>query len=773
MIGQTISHYKILEKLGEGGMGVVYKAQDTKLDRFVALKFLPAGVISTPDDIARFEQEAKAISALNHPNIATIYDIDEVNGKQFLALEFISGGTLKSKIKTLRAEGKELPISEVVNYGIQIAEALAHAHRAGITHRDVKSDNAMVTQEGSVKLTDFGLAKLQNSAQLTRAGSTVGTAAYMSPEQLRAEDTDGRSDLFSLGVVLYELTTLRMPFRGDHEAAVSYSIANEEPQPPTLFRQNIPEALLAVIAKCLEKDSSKRYQTGDDIACDLRNLHGERTGSKNVFGTRKRNLSPWIFVAAAAILGALGLYLLIPSSHPIGANSKTVAVLPFTNLSQQRDEEYLSDGMTEDILTQLVKIEDLRVISRTTMMQYKGARKSAKEIGKELNAGVMLEGSLRRAGDQIRITAQLIDAATDQTLWAETYDREYKQIFAIQSEIAQKIASSLQATLSPVERERLAKPATINTEAYTAYLQGRYFLDRKTREDMEKSIAYFEQALRIDPKYALAWVGLSLAHGTQADYSYVTVEEGYSKARKEGERALALDPNIADAHTNMGWIRKNYDLDWTGADKAFQRAVELEPRNAAAVRGASSLAFTMGRFDDAIALAQRAIELDPLLPAGYYNIGSYEYFAGELNKAEVAYKKALELWPQYPVAHAWLGRVYLAQSKLEVALATIQKEPDPMWRMQGLALAYHALGKKQQADKALAEFINEYRTPAGFQIAELYAYRGESDNAFEWLERAFKQRDGGFAAMKGNPLLRSIEKDSRYAAFMKKILLPL
>jgi tetratricopeptide (TPR) repeat protein len=304
-------------------------------------------------------------------------------------------------------------------------------------------------------------------------------------------------------------------------------------------------------------------------------------------------------------------------------------------------------------------------------------------------------------------------------------------------------------------------------------LQGRYFLDRKTKEDMEKAIGYFKQALKIDSSYALAWVGLSLAHGTQADYSYVTVDEGYGPARKEGEKALELDPNIADAHTNMGWIHKNYDLDWTAADKSFRRAVELEPRNPAAIRGASSLALTMGRFDEAIALGQQAIELDPLLPAGYYNLGSFEYYAGRLERAEASFSKALELWPQYPVAHMWLGRVLLAQSKPEVALATIQKEPDRLWRMQGLALAYHALGRKQEADSALKAFITEYQAPAGFQIAEVYAYRGESDKAFEWLERAFKQRDGGFSIMKGNPLMRSLESDPRYAAFMKKIQLPL
>ena len=783
MIGTTISHYKILEKLGEGGMGVVYKAQDLKLDRIVALKFLPAGVVSSPDDIARFEQEAKAISALNHPNIATIHDIDEADGlayanapagrQKFLVLEYIPGGTLKDKLKKLKSENKELAIAEVIDTSIQIAEGLAHAHKHQIVHRDIKSDNMMMSEDGKVKITDFGLAKLRGTTDLTRTGSTVGTLGYMAPEQLRGEEIDHRADLFSLGVILYEMVTGRLPFRGEHEAALMYSIVNEDPVPATSMRPNLSRALEQIIAKCLQKDRTLRYQSADEIVSDLRALQNELSGVVKTVIVKQHSRLPWMIAAAVVVLGSLAVYFFMPPSHPTGTNSKTIAVLPFTNLSQQKEEEYLSDGMTEDILAQLVKIADLRVISRTTMMQYKGAKKSLKEIGKELNAGVILEGSVRRAGDQIRIVAQLNDANTDEHLWAETYDREYKQIFAIQSEIAQKIAASLEAKLSPAEKERIVNPPTVNTEAYTAYLQGRYFLDRKGKEDLEKAIGYFEQALKIDPNYALAWVGLSLAHGTQADYSYVTVDEGYGPARKEGEKALALNPNIADAHTNMGWIHKNFDLDWGAADKSFRRAVELEPRNASAVRGASSLALTMGRFDEAIALGQRAIELDPLLPAGYYNLGSFEYYAGRLTRAEAAFTKALELWPQYPVAHMWLGRVYLAQSKPEVALATIQKEPDHMWRTQGLALAYYALGKKQEADKALTEFIKEYQAPAAFQIAEVYAYRGETDRVFEWLERAYTQRDGGFSIMKGDPLMRSIEKDPRYATFMKKIRLPL
>lgn len=772
MIGKEISHYTILEKLGEGGMGIVYKARDNRLERIVALKFLPQNVGSSSDELVRFEQEARAISALNHPSIATIHDFDKADGRTFLVLECIPGGTLKAKLNQLREGGQNLPIQEILRFGRQIADGLATAHTAGIVHRDVKTDNVMLTREGNAKLTDFGLAKLQSAGRVTQTGSTVGTAGYMSPEQIHGADVDHRTDIFSLGVVLYELTTQRLPFRGDHAVAMAYSIVNEEPAPVNSIRRDAPDALTAAIGRCLEKDPAKRYQTAAELARDLQAIESGQTPSTHRVPTARRRTLLWIATAALAIAGVVGLYLLRPWPQSASMNHKTIAVLPFTNVSGSGDEEYLSDGMTEDILTHLVKIADLKVISRTTVMQYKGVNRSVKDIGKELDAGVVLEGSIGRSGNLIRVVARLVDTNTDEYLWAETYNREFREVFAIQNEIAQKIASALEATLSPEERAQISRPVSISPDAYTAYLQGRYYLDRKGKEDIERAISFFGQALRIEPDYALAWVGLSLAHGTQADYSYVTVEEGYSKARKEGERALQLDSTIADAHTNMGWIRKNYDLDWVAADASFRRAVELEPRNAAALRGASSLAYTLGRFEEAISLGQRAIELDPLLPAGYYNLGSFEYYAGHLGKAEAAFKRAIALWPQYPVAHMWLGRVYLAQSRPDEALATILKEPDRLWRLQGLALAHHALGNKRQSGSALDELVREYHGSAGFQIAEVYAYRGEVDSAFHWLDRAFDQRDGGLAGTKGNPILRTLESDPRYGAFMKKIRLP-
>ena len=772
MIGQTISHYKILERLGEGGMGVVYKAHDTKLDRMVALKFLPVNISSSSEEIARFEQEAKAISALNHPNIATIFDIDEADGKKFLVLEFIPGGTLKSKIKQLKSEDKEMSIANVTEYGIQVAEGLAHAHRHQIVHRDIKSDNIMLTEELKVKIMDFGLAKLHGAVKLTKTGSTIGTLAYMAPEQLRGEVIDQRADLFSLGVVLYEMATTRLPFRGEHEAALMYSIANEDPASATSLRKDIPPALELIITKCLQKDRTLRYQKADEIVSDLRAFQHETTGAGRSVVTEKRSKLPWI-IAAAVVLAAVGLYLLMRAAHPGGPNSKTIAVLPFENMSKNSDDEYFSDGMTEDILTQLSKIADLKVISRTSIMKYKGTKKSIPEISKELNAGVVLEGSVRRAGDQIRIVAQLIDASTDEHLWAETYDKEYKQVFAIQSDVAQKIAASLEAKLSETEKNRIATPATVNTEAYNLVLQGRYFFNLQGKENLEKAIGFFGQALRIDSNYALALVYLSAAHTSQADFSYVQVDEGYRKAREEVKKALALNPNLADAHAGMCWIKSTYDWDWTGAAASSKRALELEPCNVTALVGEGNLAATLGRFYEAIRITRKAIELDPLSVANYYHLGLRAFYAGRLDEGVMAFRKGLELNPQFPSSHILLGRIFLEQSKLRESLAEMEKELDTNWRGQGLSIWYYAAGKKKEADDELATYIHQDPEEFAFQIAEIYAYRGEADRAFEWLERAYKQRDGGLSIMKGDPLLRKIEKDPRYAEFMKKMKLPL
>ena len=793
MIGKTILHYKILEKLGEGGMGVVYKAEDIKLKREVAIKFLPYHISSNEEERKRFELEAQAAASLNHPNIATIHAIEESGDDTFIVMEYIDGIELNNKIKL----GK-IPADEAVHISIQIAEGLDVAHKKGIVHRDIKSSNIMITKDGKAKIMDFGLAKIKGCTGITKTGSPIGTALYMSPEQIKGEDVDHRTDIWFFGVVLYEMLTGKLPFNGDYEQAIFYSILNETPELLKIHSPDIPAKLGQIVRRTLAKKLIDRYQNCEQFLNDIQSItqtekrisvadiwnkgkESETIGDdikpsyRRVDKYLKKNIRklkvPWKIVIAILVIITIGIYFLIRALQPDYSHRKKIAVLPFTNINDDPADEYFSDGIMEDILTQLVKISSMKVISRTTMMRYKNSNKTLREISNELNADVILEGSVRYDSNQVRISVQLIDANTDEHIWAETYDKEFNKVFVIQSEIAQKIAEALQTTLSSAEMQQIEKVIKSNSNAYRLFLQGRYFYALGKREDISKAIDKFQEALSIDPNDARVWAALATAYMRQADKGSLTPEEGYKKARWAVNKALSLDNDLAWGHVVLGLILAFYDWDMIGANKEFHKALALEPGNVVIIDNMAHLARVLGKFDEAINYLKEAIDLEPLSVVGYTNLGHCFMYTDRLEEAVVAYETAIELNPQYPAAHTFLGLVYLLQKKNEKAINEIKKEPDEGWRIYGLALAYYGAGLKKQADSTLTYFIKNYQDDSAFQIAEVYAYINELDLAFEWLEKALVLRDVGLTVMNGDPFLRNIKEDPRYMIFMKKLRL--
>jgi serine/threonine protein kinase/tetratricopeptide (TPR) repeat protein len=663
MIGKTISHYKILEKLGEGGMGVVYKAQDIKLDRLVALKFLPPHLTSESEEKERFIHEAKAASALNHTNITTIYEIDEFEGQMFIVMEYVEGSTLKQTI-----EKETLSIKKVLDIGIQICEGLALAHEKGIVHRDIKSDNIMLTPRGQVKIMDFGLAKLKGATKLTKTRSTLGTLAYMSPEQAQGEEVDPRSDIFSFGVVLYELLTGKLPFAGEHQAAVIYSIINEEPQPVARYNNKVSPDLERMITKALTKDKDERYQHIDDLLADLRHekksLEYVKTGTLAQSGVAqkpsKKKILPLV-LAGLVILVLIAGYFTLFNKKQAESGRKMLAVLPFENLGAP-EQEYFAAGITDEITTQLGKVSGLGVISRTSVIQYKSTKKTVQQIGKELGVQYVLEGTILwdKSGvtNRVRINPQLIRVKDGTHVWAESYDRVLDQIFALQADIAEKVASALDITLIETEKRSIAAKPTENLEAYEYYLRGsEYARGGGGKRDNRIAADMYEKAVELDPTFALAYASLSIGYSFMYWAYYDRTDERLNKAKEAVDRALELKPDLPEAHWALGVYYYYGSRDYERALEQFAIGLKGQPNNTELLAAIGYVQRREGKFEEAVTNLKNAFELDP---QSYDKAEEVEMTYRSMRKyVEAVYyiDRAISLAPDWPRAYsdkAWL-----------------------------------------------------------------------------------------------------------------------
>jgi serine/threonine protein kinase/tetratricopeptide (TPR) repeat protein len=787
MISETVSHYRILRKLGEGGMGEVYLAEDARLGRQVALKFLPASYQYDPDRRARFLKEARAASALRSPNIAAIYDIGEHDQSMFIVMEYVEGELLSRRVDRAALDARE-----AISIATQIADALDEAHRIGIVHRDVKSSNLMITPRGLLKMLDFGLAKVTEVksqagsddftvplGQQTAAGVVLGTVSYMSPEQALGRDVDHRSDIFSLGVVIYEMLTARLPFSGNSATETIDNIIHLEPLPVSRFNYNVPAELERIARKSMEKDRNRRYQSAREVATDLRNLRRDLdSGAVTTSGFSVPSQ------ARSSEAGSSGT-----GSVPSARRARTrkaidsLAILPLANASDDPDTEYLSDGITESIINNLSQLPKLRVMARSTVFRYKVRTTAGLQpeqldpirIGRELNVRAVLIGRIMQRDDQVVIKAELVDTGDGSHLWGGQFSRRMSDICCIEEEIATEISENLRLKLTGAQKKRLTRRYTENTEAYQLYLKGRYHWNKRTQEGIKKGAEYFEQAISLDGDYALAYAGLADCYNLLSSYSAIPPRTAFLRAKATAMKALKLDENLAEARASLAHIRFWYEWDWPSAEREFKQAIELNPGYGTAHLWYSLYLATMGRMDEAIAEVKRAQELDPLSLIINLNVARVLYFARAFDEAMEQCLKTLEMYPNFPLGHRRLGQIYQqkrmyaeAITEFEKALALAESDTETMSVM---GHTYAAWGRRTDAElslEALKELSKRiYVSP--YSIARIHMGLGHRDEAFAWLEKVYQERHGILVYLKVEPVFDDVRDDPRFHDLVRRM----
>ncbi len=841
MTPDTISHYRILRKLDRGGMGEVFLAEDTKLGRQLALKLLLAEYTRDPQRLSRFEQEARAASALNHPNILTIYEIGQAGERRYIATEYVDGETLRR-----RAKRAPFSVADALDVAAQVASALAAAHAGRIIHRDIKPENIMLRPDGYVKVLDFGLAKLVEQlreqpavadqeaetmemelAAHTNPGAVMGTTLYMSPEQARGLPLDARTDIWSLGCVLYELLAGRTPFDGPTPSHIIVSILEDEPEPLGAHAQGLPPELERIVERALAKDRNERYQTAGEMAEDLRRLRqrleteetsrlDENTvdghpGARDT-GTRRESFktdddsgkkatrasshargrtrvgeerrsavqaSPWsaytkaLVITGLACVLALGAYVLY-TRYNAPRTINAVAVLPFANVGGDPGAEWLSDGITESLINSLSPAAGLKVMSRNSVFRYKGKDVDPSEVGRALGVGAVLAGQVTQRGEDLLVSVELIDVRDNTHLWGEKYSRKLSDVLGVQEEIAREIAARLRSRLQggAVDPKRY----TLDNEAYQDYLRGRYFWNKRNEDGFRKAVAFFSRAIERDPNYALAYAGLADTHALMSDYSIVPPREAMPKARAAAERAIALDEGLAEAHTSLAFVRMAFDWKWPEAEADFRRAIELNPNYATAHQWYASYLVQVGRSGEALAEIRQAQELDPLSAIISANAGLYLYYARRYDEAVAQLRKTLEVDEQFGVAHLYLGYAYLQQpgrtddavGEFQQAVKHMGEDPETL---SALGYAYAVAGRRADAERVLEQLrerrAHGYVSP--YFIAVVYAGLGDRERAFQALEESFQDRHPGMILLKSDPRFDPLRKDARFSDLIRRI----
>lgn len=782
--GSTFAdRYQIVEELGRGGMGKVYKAQDTEIKEKVALKLIKPEISSDKKTIERFQNELKLARKISHRNVCRMHDLGKSEGNYFITMEYVDGENLKGMIRMMG----QLSSGKAISIAKQVCEGLSEAHRIGVVHRDLKPSNIMIDKDGNAKIMDFGIARSLTGKGITGVGVMIGTPEYMSPEQVESKEIDQRSDIYSLGVILYEMVTGQVPFEGDTPYSIGVKHKSEAPRNPQEINPQISDDLNRMILKCLEKEKDKRYQSAGELRSELENIEKGMPTTDRVVPERKPLTSKEItvtfglkklLVPALALIAVVIIAVAIwqpwskKAPAPPPSDNPSVAILPFVDLSPHEDQAYFCDGLADELINRLTKIENLRIPARTSSFSFKGKELDIQEIGEKLDVDNVLEGSIRKSDNRLRVSVQLIKVDDGYPIWSERYERNMEDIFALQDEISLAIVDNLKIELLGKEKMAFVKSHTQNLEAYDLYLKGQFFRSKRTEESLKKSVEYLEKAIEIDPSYALAYAELASTYINLNAWEFISSKEAYPKAKEAALKALEFDDELAEAHTALASILQDFEWDWEGADREYLRTIELNPRYPTAHQWYSEYLTHMGKFDEALKEIELAKKLDPLSLIINVTVSYVYYFVGEYDKAIEQAKKTLEMDPNFRPAHIYSAQIYTWIGMYEEALRELELINDKDYRT---GLIYAKMGRISETKKVLEDLIRQSQKSyvPNYHIALLYFYLGDKDKGFLYLEKSYGERDYEMTRIKVDRYIEeNVRSDPRFKALLKKMNFP-